>query len=335
MKYEQLGNTGIKVSELCLGTMTFGRETDRKTSQEMMFRFLDRGGIFVDTADVYGATPGDSEKIIGQTLKKERGKLILATKAYFPLGCGPNEGGLSRVHLFRALENSLRHLQTDYIDLYYVHCWDGITTLEETLSTLDMFVKQGKVRYVGASNFAAWQVMKALGISRQHNWQKFVCLQIQYNLLTRGVEREIIPLCREEKLGIVTWAPLAGGFLTGKYHRGHLPIKGRLAQKKKESIDSWENRAGERNFRILGRVETIAQQRGMSCAQIALAWVRCQPGVTASIIGARTMKQFEDNLGSLKIRLTPEELKALDEVSRPQDEYPYSFLRRQSRNYPS
>lgn len=334
MDYRQLGDTGIKVFGACLGTMTFGRETDGKTSQEMISRFLDRGGNFIDTADAYGAPPGTSEEIVGEALKEKRKKVILATKAYFPMGHGPNDGGLSRVHLFRALENSLRRLRTDYIDLYYVHWWDGMTSLKETLSTLDIFVKQGKVRYIGVSNFTAWQVMKALGISKYHDWEKFVCFQIQYNLITREVEREIIPLCREEKLGITVWGPLAAGFLSGKYHRESKPVKGRLARIKKENDESWENRATERNFVILDTVEKIARERGKSCAQIALAWVRCQPGITAPIMGARTLEQFEDNLGSLEIKLTPEEHKSLDEVGRPENEYPYSYIRRVSRNYP-
>jgi len=180
MEYKQLGSTGIKVSEICLGTMTFGRETDKKTSQEMISQFLDKGGNFIDTADVYGARPGNSEEIVGEALKGKRKKVILATKAYFPTGRDPNDTGLSRVHLIQALENSLHRLQTDYIDLYYVHCWDGVTSLEETLSTLNTFVKQGKVRYIGASNFTAWQLMKALGISRHYSWEEFICFQIQY-----------------------------------------------------------------------------------------------------------------------------------------------------------
>ncbi|MCD6231015.1 aldo/keto reductase [Candidatus Aerophobetes bacterium] len=334
MEYKQLGSTGIKVSEICLGTMTFGRETDKKTSQEMISQFLDKGGNFIDTADVYGARPGNSEEIVGEALKGKRKKVILATKAYFPTGRDPNDTGLSRVHLIQALENSLHRLQTDYIDLYYVHCWDGVTSLEETLSTLNTFVKQGKVRYIGASNFTAWQLMKALGISRHYSWEEFICFQIQYNLLTRGVEREIIPLCREEKLAVVAWSPLAGGFLSGKYHRNSLPTEGRLARMRKEDTDSWQNRATEKNFRILEVVEKIAREKGKSCAQIALAWIRYQPGIIAPLIGARTLEQFEDNLGSLEVELTADELRALNEVSRPEDEYPYSFIRRLSRNYP-
>lgn len=334
MEYKQLGCTGMEVSELCLGTMTFGREADKSTSKQIVSRFLDAGGNFVDTADLYGNPRGDSEKIVGETLKGKRDNAILATKAYFPAGDGPNARGLSRIHLIQAIEKSLRRLQTDYVDLFYVHCWDGLTSLEETLSTLDLLVKQGKMRYIGASNFTAWQMMKALGISRNCGWEQFICFQIQYNLLTRGVEREIIPLCREEKIGITTWAPLAGGFLSGKYHRGSVAKEGRLVRIKKENLDSWQNRATENNFRILDVISKIAEEKDKSCAQVALAWVKCQPGITAPIIGARTLDQFEDNLDVLNVEFTSEELMALDEASRLADEYPYSFIRELSRNYP-
>jgi len=334
MNYKQLGQTGIKVSELCLGTMTFGRETDKKTSCEMVSRFMDLGGNFIDTADIYGTPPGNSEQILGEILKGKRDKIILATKAYFSAGGDPNSGGLSRNHLIKALEDSLTRLKTDYVDLYYVHCWDGLTPLEETLSTLDMLIKQGKVRYIGASNFTAWQFMKALSISEYHGWERFVCFQIQYNLVTRGVEREIIPLCREEKVGVTAWAPLAGGFLSGKYKKNSFPSEGRLLRMKEEDTDSWQNRATERNFRILEMVEKIAREKGKSCAQIALAWLRYQPGVTSPIIGARTLSQLEDNLGCLDIEFSEDELKNLNEVSKPEEEYPYSFIRRLSKHYP-
>jgi len=314
--------------------MTFGRETDKNISQQIISRFLDAGGDFIDTADIYGNPRGDSEKIVGEALKGKRDNVILATKAYFPTGDGPNARGLSRIHLIQAIENSLRRLQTDYVDLFYVHCWDGLTPLEETLSTLDLLVKQGKIRYVGASNFTAWQMMKALETSRRCSWEQFICFQIQYNLLTRGVEREIIPLCREEKVGITAWAPLAGGFLSGKYRRGSVAKEGRLVQIKKENLDSWQNRATEENFCILDVIDEIARGKDKSCAQVALAWVKCQPGVTAPIIGARTLDQFEDNLDVFNMEFTSQELKSLDEASRLEDEYPYSFIRGSSRYYP-
>jgi len=332
MEYKQLGNTGVKVSELCLGTMTIGRETDEKTSREIIFRFLDKGGNFIDTADIYGSVPGASEEIVGRALEGKRSKVILTTKVGFGTGPGPNDRGLSRVHIMEAIDASLHRLQTDYVDFYFVHCWDGVTPIEETLATLNELVKVGKVRYIGVSNFSAWQLMKALGISDRWGWQRFVCLQPQYNLLVRDIERELIPLCREEGLGIVTWAPLAGGFLSGKYtSMNPLPKDGRLVRVKKEDTDSWERRATERNFCILKVVEEVAKKRGKKCAQVALAWICLQPGITAPIVGARTVEQLEDNLGCLGWRLTEEELKALGEVSQIEEGYPYRFIRELSR----
>ena len=332
MEYKQLGNTGVRVSELCLGTMTFGRETDEKTSREIISRFLDKGGNFIDTADIYGAVRGASEEIVGQALKGKRSKVILSTKVGFSTGSGPNDKGLSRVHIMQAIEASLRRLQTNYVDFYFVHCWDRVTPLEETLATLNELVKVGKVRYIGVSNFTAWQLMKTLGISDRYGWQRFVCLQPQYNLLVRDIERELMPLCREEKLGIVTWAPLAGGFLSGKYpFRKSLSKDGRLVRVKKEDTDSWEQRATKRSFRILKVVEEIAKKRGKKCAQVALLWICLQLGITAPIIGARTVEQLEENMGCLGWRLTQEELKALDEVGQIEEGYPYRFIRELSR----
>jgi aryl-alcohol dehydrogenase-like predicted oxidoreductase len=327
MKYRFLGNTGMQVSELCLGTMTFGRETDETISQAIIDRFLEAGGNFVDTANVYGKTPGLSEEIVGRALKGRRDKIILATKVFFPTGAGPNQSGLSRIHIMQAVEASLRRLQTDYIDLYYVHCWDERTPLEETLATLDYLVKSGKVRYPAVSNFTAWQLMKAISISERWGWTKFVCLQPQYSLVVRDIEREILPLCREEGLGIVVWGPLGGGFLSGKYRREEKPPEGtRIARAEEHWEEAWSRRATEKNFRILDKVREIASSRGKSCAQVALAWVRAQPGVTSPIIGARTLEQLEDNLGSVGWDLTSEELKSLDKVSRLEESYPYRFI---------
>jgi len=327
MEYRFLGNTGVQVSELCLGTMTFGRETDEATSRVIIDRFLEAGGNFVDTADVYGKTPGLSEEIVGRALKGRRDKVILATKVFFPTGSGPNQRGLSRIHIMQAVEASLRRLQTDYIDLYYVHCWDKRTPLEETLATLDDLVKSGKVRYLGVSNFTAWQLMKALSISERWGWSKFVCLQPQYSLVVRDIEREILPLCREEGLGVAVWGPLGGGFLSGKYRRGEKPPEGtRIAGAKEDWEEAWSRRATEKNFRILDVVGEIASSRGKSYAQVALAWVRAQPGITSPIIGARTLEQLEDNLGSAGWELTSEELEALDRVSRLEEGYPYRFI---------
>jgi len=333
MKYRYLGNTELKISELCLGTMTFGRETDEKTSRAMVDRFLERGGNLIDTANVYGATPGASEEIVGQILKNRREKVILATKLNFPTGPGPNDRGLSRVYIMQAIEASLKRLQTDYIDIYYQHCWNSKTPLKESLFTLDNLVKSGKVRYLGASNFTAWQLMKALGISDHYNWQRFVCLQPQYSLVERSIEREHLPLCREEGLGVITWSPLGGGFLSGKYRREKtLPSDSRIARvQKKEgyrekSEDAQERRATERNFCILDAVGKIAKARGKSYAQVSLAWILSKPGITAPMIGARTIEQLEDNLASLDWDLTEEEINVLDKASQIEEGYPYRFI---------
>lgn len=328
MEYRFLGKSGLKVSELCLGTMTFGRETDEATARIIVDRFLEEGGNFVDTANVYGKTPGASEEIVGRVLKEKRNKVILATKVFFPTGPGPNEQGLSRTYIMQAVESSLRRLQTDYIDIYYVHCWDEKTALEETLLTLNNLVKSGKVRYLGVSNFTAWQLMKALSISERWGWSKFICLQPQYSLVVRDIEREILPLCREEGLGVVAWSPLGGGFLSGKYRRGEKPPEGtRIARAEESWEEAWSRRATEKNFKILDAVGKIVSSRGKSYAQVALAWVRSQPGVTSPIIGVRTVDQLKDNLGSVGWELTSEELEALDKVSKLEEGYPYRFIK--------
>jgi len=332
MEYGWLGKSGLQVSELCLGTMTFGEETDEVTARTMIDLFLEAGGNFVDTADVYGKTSGLSEEIVGRALKGRRNKVILATKVFFPTGSRPNDRGLSRIHIMQAVEASLRRLQTDYIDLYYVHCWDGKTALEETLLILNNLVESGKVRYLGVSNFTAWQLMKALSISEKRGWSKFICLQPQYSLVVRDIEREILPLCREEGLGVVVWGPLGGGFLSGKYRRGEKPPDGsRIARAEETWEEAWSRRATEKNFRILDVVGKIASSKDKSYAQVALAWVRSQPGITSPIIGARTPEQLKDNLGSVGWELTSEELEALDKVSRLEVGYPYRFIRQSGR----
>lgn len=328
LRYRYLGRTGLLVSELCLGTVAFGWEGSEETSRAIIDRFLEAGGNFIDTADCYGENPGASEETIGRALKGRRQKIVLATKGFFRTGPAANDVGLSRVHIMQAVEASLKRLQTDYIDLYYAHCWDNKTPLEESLPVLDNLVRSGKVRYLGASNFAAWQLMKALGLSDQHGWQRFVCLQPLYNLVARDIERELLPLCCEEGLGVAAWSPLGGGFLSGKYGRGKTPPpNSRLGRAGDNAEVTWRRLATKRNFRILDTVGKIAGARGKSCAQVSLAWVREQPGITAPIIGARTIKQLEDNLSSVSWDLTPEEIKTLDEVSRIEEGYPYRVIR--------
>ena len=328
MEYRYLGKSGVKVSELCLGTMTFGKGTEEKTAQAMIDRFLEAGGNFIDTADVYGKKRGTSEEIVGRALKGKRQKIVLTTKVNFPVEPGPNEKGLSRVHIMQAIEASLKRLQTDYVDLYCVHCWDSKTPLEETLSTLDNLVSSGKVRYLAASNFTAWQLMKALGLSDRYGWQRFICLQPQYSLVVRDIERELLPLCIEEGLGVVLWSPLGGGFLSGKYRRGENPPPGsRITPELKGPEEAWERRMTERNFCIIDVIGKIADARQKSYAQVALAWLRQQLGVTSPIIGAKTIEQLEDNLGSVGWDLTSEEMDALDKVSQVEEGYPYRFIR--------
>src|SRR5918993_2131781 len=258
MKYRRLGDTGLMVSELCLGCMTFGREADEGDSKELVGRFLDAGGNFIDTADVY--SKGVSEEITGMAIKGIRDDVVLATKVFFPMGDGPNDEGLSRKHVTQGCEDSLRRLGTDYIDLYQVHCWDGVTPLEETLSALTDLVRSGKVRYIGVSNFTGWQLMESV--------------------------------CVSEALGVIPWSPLGGGFLSGKYRRGEDPPQGSRISEAVESMEEyWERRATERNWATLDVVGRISEETGKSYAQISLNWLLRQDGVTAPIIGARTLEQ--------------------------------------------
>ena len=325
MQFRNLGNTGLRVSELCLGCMTFGRESDEETSGRLIERYIEAGGNFIDTADVYSS--GRSEEIVGAALRGRRQEFILATKVRFRMGPGPNQVGLSRKHIMDGCEASLRRLQTDYIDLYQAHCWDPYTPLEETLSAFDDLVHSGQVRYLGVSNYTAWQLMKALWLSDRNGWARFVCLQPRYNLIDRQIERELLPICLEEGLGVIPWAPLAGGFLSGKY-RPDKPMPGdaRIAHAEPHWPEAMQRQGTERNWHTLEAVGQIALRRGKSYAQVALAWLRAQPGVTAPILGASTLEQLEDNLGCVGWELTPEELGLLDQASALEDAYPYQFI---------
>ncbi len=322
MKYKQLGGSGIKVAEVCLGTMTFGREADEQTSRAIIGHYVEAGGNFVDTADVYGAQRGDTETVVGKLLKGKRKDIILATKTGF--GAGMNNEGMSRRHLISAVDASLSRLQTDWIDIFYLHIYDRSTPFEETLSTLDTLVKSGKIRYIGVSNFKAYQIMKMLWVSDARSLARFVVYQPQYNLLEREIEREFVPICQTEGLGMVTWSPLAGGFLSGKYKPS--TAEGRLRRVGRPDTDSWENRVNDFSLGIAKAVEGIAQKRKVPCSQVALNWLRSKPWVTAPIIGARTVEQYTENAGCLGWELDAAEVEALDKVSTTPKPYPYHFV---------
>ncbi|HEU4488572.1 MAG TPA: aldo/keto reductase [Actinomycetota bacterium] len=325
MEYRALGSTGTLVSELCLGCMTFGRELDEDGSGELIKRFVDAGGNFLDTADVYSR--GSSEEITGRAIKSMRDDLVVATKVRFPMGDGPNDVGASRKHIMAGAEATLRRLDTDYIDLYQIHCWDALTPLEETLSALTDLVRQGKVRYLGISNFTGWQIMKAMAVSDAHGFERFVTLQPQYSLVERNLEYELVPVCLDQGLGILPWGPLGGGFVSGKYRKGEQPPEGsRIADATSQMEESWERRSNERNWRIIDVLGSIAEETDKSYSQVALNWLLNKPGVTAPILGARKLEQLEDNLGASGWRLDDKQMQRLDEVSEPPPLYPYAMI---------
>jgi aryl-alcohol dehydrogenase-like predicted oxidoreductase len=309
--------------------MIFGEESERSTDEptalRMIDQFVDAGGNFLDTADVYAG--GRSEEIVGRALKGRRDRAVLATKVRGRTGDDPNDVGLSRRHVVAGVEASLRRLGTDYVDLLYAHMWDPLTPIEETLRAFDDLVMTGKVRYLGISNFRAWQVMKALAVSDAQGWTRFIAAQYQYSLVERDIEREFTSLFEAEGLGLAPWGPLGGGFLSGKYRRGEQPDKGRIATTPERAEEAWQRRANERNWRIVDAVGQIAGARGKTYAQVALAWLLSQPSVVAPIVGARTPEQLADNLGAIGWELTAEELEELDEASAIVEGYPYRMIR--------
>lgn len=331
MNYRQLGGTGLLVSELCLGTMIFGEESQRSTppdeAERIIHSFLDAGGNHIDTANLYAG--GRSEEIVGAAIQDHRDKVILATKVRFSMGDGPNDEGLSRYHIQQSVEASLRRLQTDVIDLLYMHCWDPITPIEESLLAFDDLVRSGKVRYIGVSNFRAWQLMKALGLSDKNGWVKFVAAQYQYSLVERNIEPEILDLCAVESIGLVPWGPLGGGFLTGKYRQDRQPEspeEGRIAVMEDDTEESWVNRNTDRNWQIMDVMdEIVLSYEGATHSQVALKWLLKQPTVASVIVGVRTMEQLEDNLGALNLELSVDEFQRLDESSSIPMVYPYGF----------
>jgi aryl-alcohol dehydrogenase-like predicted oxidoreductase len=335
MEYRTLGGTGTVVSSLCLGTMTFGNECVEEVSHAQLDRFVERGGNFIDTANVYSR--GVSEEIIGRWLTKRPGirdQVVIATKGRFSMGEGPNDVGLSRVALTRALEASLRRLQVDSVDLYQAHAWDALTPLEETLRFMDDAVRAGKIRYAGVSNFLGWQLQKAAMLTGFLGLAPIVTLQPQYNLLVREIEFELTDVCENENIGILPWSPLAGGWLTGKYRRDEVPTgASRLGDDPERGMEAYAPRnAQERTWQVIDAVGKIAESRGVSMAQVALAWTADRRAVTSVILGARTVEQLDDNLAAAGLHLSDEETRVLDEASDPiVGDYPYGSPGRRQR----
>ena len=328
MEYRTLGATGAAVSTYALGTMTFGAETDEEHSHEQLDSFLDAGGTLVDTADVY--TAGASEEIVGRWLDDRPSdvtdRVVLATKARFPMGTDPNDVGLSRRHLTRALDASLTRLRVDSVDLYQVHAWDPLTPVEETLGFFDDAVRAGKVRYAGLSNFTGWQVQKTVDVAEHRRLTRPVTLQPQYNLLAREIEWEVVPACLENGLGLLPWSPLGGGWLTGKYTREQRPTGAtRLGEDPQRGVEAYDKRsASERTWAVVDAVQAVAEARGTSMAAVALAWVHDRPAVSSVILGARTTEQLAVNLAATGLHLTPDETARLDAASDPAPaDYPY------------
>jgi aryl-alcohol dehydrogenase-like predicted oxidoreductase len=312
MKTVRMGRTGLKVSEICLGTMTFGYQCDEKTSFAIMSKAAEAGVYFIDTADVYPVPPsietaGRTEEIVGRWLKGQRDRFVLATKCRMKVGPGTNDEGLSRRHIIQAVDDSLRRLQTDYIDLYQPHSFDPETPIDETLRALDDVVRQGKVRYLGCSNYPAWQLALALGVSAAHDWARFDCVQPRYNLLHRDIEAELLPLCRDQGVGVIAYNPLAGGFLTGKYKTLDAPPeKTRFSLGKTGELyrDRYWQQA---QLDAVQELQKFFQPRGKSLIQVAIAWVLAQAGITSAIVGASKPEQLDGSLGSIKLTLDGEE----------------------------
>lgn len=327
MEYRKLGNSGAVVSAYCLGTMTFGAESDEATSFRLMDTYVAAGGNFIDTANVYSA--GASEEIVGRWIKSKPGvlrDLVITTKGRFPMGNGPNHLGLSRKNLHEALDASLRRLGVEHIDLYQMHAFDALTPLDETLRFLDDSIRNGKIAYYGLSNFLGWQMTKAVWLAKANGYQPPVTLQPQYNLLVRDIEHEIVPAALDAGVGLLPWSPLGGGWLSGKYKRDQMPTGAtRLGENPKRGMEAYDRRnAMETTWAIIGTVEDIAKARGASMAQVALAWTAAQPAITSVILGARTVDQLNDNLGAAQLVLSAEELAQLSDVSEPQmADYPY------------
>lgn len=328
MERRQLGSSDLHVSVFGLGTMTFGDESDEATSHDILDRYLEAGGSFIDTADVY--THGVSEKIIGNWLAKRRNRsgLTIATKGRFSMSADPADRGAGKAHLTRAVDASLSRLGVDVIDLYQIHAWDPDTPIAETLETLDGFVRSGKIRAVGVSNFLGWQLERAVVTARYEGWATPVSLQPQYNLLSREIELDALPLCLDRNVGILPWSPLGGGWLTGKYSREEQPAgASRLGEDPTRGIEAYDLKNTDNTWRILDAAGQVAADRGVTMTQVALNWVRQRQGISSVLLGCRNVGQLEDNLGALDWDLTDEEMVLLDRISAPGIPlYPQGFL---------
>jgi aryl-alcohol dehydrogenase-like predicted oxidoreductase len=330
VEYRQLGTSGLRISALTMGTMTFGGKggfgpvgnTGVAEARHQLDLCRDHGVNLIDTADVYSG--GASEEIVGEAIEGHRDDWLIATKVRFPMGGGPNDAGLSRHHILTGAESSLRRLRTEHIDLYQVHEWDGQTRLEETLGALDTLLQQGKVRYVGVSNYAGWQLLKALGIAEREHLPRFVSQQIYYSLQCRDAENELLPAAVDQGLGVLVWSPLAGGLLSGKYARGaDGQIQGPQGARRMSTWTEPPVDFPDRLFDTLDVLAKVAEGRGVTSAQVALAWLLARPPVTSVIVGARTAEHLADNLAAAELTLADDEIAALEEVSRPPLLYPY------------
>lgn len=332
-EYSLLGKSGLRVSPLCLGTMTFGTDwgwgTPKETSFRILKRYLEAGGNFVDTADGY--TSGVSEQMLGDWFAetKRRDEIVLATKFTFNMRAGdPNAGGNGRKNVLQALDASLRRLRTDYVDLYWLHAWDGLTPVEEVMSTLGALVRSGKVRYIGLSDVPAWYLSRAQTMAELRGLAKVIALQLEYSLVSRSIEREHVPAALELGMGVCPWSPLASGFLTGKYTRGAAGAEGdgRLEALQKSGHPVIKNLFTDKNWRILDALVGVAKELGKTPAEVALAWTVRRPGVSSMLIGATKMEQLEANLRALSLRIPPELAARLEAVSRPEPAHPYNFF---------
>ncbi len=328
--YRLLGNTGLRVSPLCLGTMTFGEDwgwgTDENTSRQLLDRYSDAGGNFLDTANFY--TGGSSESILGNLLKDRRERFVLGTKYTLSMRSDdPNAGGNHRKNMVQSLEASLKRLKTDYIDLYWVHAWEFRTPIEEVMRGLDDLVRQGKILYTAISDAPAWKVAEANTLARLRGWTPFSALQLYYNLVDRTSERDMIPMARELGIGVMPWSPLAGGVLTGKYSKDDLAAEGSAAPEgSRRDVTKALGMLTERNLEVAEAVHSVATEVGATPAQVALRWILDNPGVTSVLLGARTLKQLDDNLGCLSVELSAEQRSRLDAVSAIEPGFPHDFM---------